>query len=131
MASRGTSAVSSTRSALKPGRPGAFDAGGSDSLVGRNVDAIETRAIRPCGLSKYAGARALRWVSPMPAYGMPASLSHREVSRMPSRPQSMLWLFARPTTEIPIALRSRATSGTDAFVQSPFHEYGAPENARG
>ena len=50
---------------------------------------------------------------------------------MPSRPQSWLWLFARPTMSKPIDLRSPATAGTDALVQSPSQEYGAPSNVRG
>ena len=62
---------------------------------------------------------------------MPASSSHFAVSRMPSRPQSWLWLFARPTIEKPIAFRSRATAGTEALVQSPSQEYGAPSIVRG
>ena len=49
---RGTCAVVVTRRALSPGRPGAVAAGGSDSLVGRNVEANDTTATRPCGLSK-------------------------------------------------------------------------------
>ena len=54
---RGTCAVIVTCRALSPGRPGASRPGGSDSLVGRNVDANDTSAIRPFGLSKY-GRRA-------------------------------------------------------------------------
>ena len=49
---RGTCAVVLTCKALNPGRPGAVAAGGSDSLVGRNVEANDTTATRPCGLSK-------------------------------------------------------------------------------
>jgi hypothetical protein len=117
--------------ALSPDRPGVAPKGGSDSLVGRNVDAIETSATRPALLSKYCGARASPCVSPTPAWTMPASSSQWLVSRMPSGPQSMTWLFARATSAKPIALRSRATGGNAALVQSPSHEYGAPLNVRG
>ena len=49
---RGTWAVVCTCRALRPGRPGAVLAGGNDSLVGRNVEANDTTAMRPGGLSK-------------------------------------------------------------------------------
>ena len=49
---------------------------------------------------------------------MPASSNRWLVWRMPSRPQSVAWLFARDITSNPIALRSLATDGAP-MIQTP------------
>ncbi len=46
-------------------------------------------------------------------------------------PQSSAWLLARDTIAKPMLLRSRATAGNAAFVQSPSQENGEPLKERG
>ncbi len=119
-----TSASRVVLRALNPGRPGASPMGSIAVDSGVKLEAIETTATRPFGVSRYRPARAADRVSPAPACTIPASSRNRLVDRMPSMPQSVVWLFARATMSNPRSARSWVISGTPISHAPPYSACG-------
>ena len=113
-----------------PGRAGAAPGRGRPRWSRESGGAQETRPYPPSGGLEVAGARARPAVSPVPAWTMPASSSHRSTRACPRGPSPVHGCSRGRHVE---AHRGHVGGDTRRGGERPVarHGYGAPANSRG